>query len=269
MKSHRIVALARKDLREALSNKMVVLPMIIIPAVVCVVLPVLIIVVALRNDVLLVSGARLIERLLPRYAIPEGFESVTERMLYVFLNYTMLPFFLIIPIMVSSILASHSITGEKERRTLETLLSTPISNRELVFGKLMGAMVPAMAVGFASFILYAISANSVYAVLRSGIVVREAVWIPVVLLLVPGAALLGLSASFSVGLKAKTFMEAQQMSALVVLPCILLVVVQVSGLAVLSAASVSVLGAVLLGLDALLMSRVIPRFDRERVIALL
>ena len=45
--------------------------------------------------------------------------------------YMFAPFFLIIPLMVSSILAADSIVGEKERNTLEGLLYTPLTDQEL------------------------------------------------------------------------------------------------------------------------------------------
>ena len=58
--------------------------------------------------------------------------SVAEQISYIFLNYTFVPLFMIIPVMVASIIAANSVVGEKERKTLETLLYTPVTNREFL-----------------------------------------------------------------------------------------------------------------------------------------
>ena len=90
-------------------------------------------------------------RLADRYPVPAVFETTVDRLLYVLLNYTFLPFFLIVPVLVSTFIAANAVVGEKERGTLETLLYTPVTNRELVTAKLAGAFVPAALVTFGSF----------------------------------------------------------------------------------------------------------------------
>ena len=56
--------------------------------------------------------------------------------------------------MASSVIASDSFAGEKERKTIEALLATPLSDSELFVGKVLVAFIPAVLVTFASFAVY-------------------------------------------------------------------------------------------------------------------
>ncbi|HUX22951.1 MAG TPA: ABC transporter permease, partial [Spirochaetia bacterium] len=103
--------------------------------------------------------------------------------------------------------------------------------------------------------------------LRGILLVRSLVWIPGLLLLTPAVSLLALSISILVSLKAKNFMEAQQTSGLIVLPVIGLVGAQVTGVVILSLPVVLIMSALLLAVSYLLVGRIGPRFNRERVIS--
>jgi ABC-type Na+ efflux pump permease subunit len=254
---------------ECLGNKMVLLPMIVLPLILCAAMPAAVIVLGLGSGVFEMSGAEQIERILPLYDIPAGFTGTAERVFYVFLNYILMPIFLIIPLMVSVIIAAHSVAGEKEKQSLETLLYTPISNREFVLGKVLSAFLPAVAVSLGSFALYFLTANSLFFALRGRFVVSSPAWIPTLLVVFPAASLLGLGAAFLASLKSKTFMEAQQVGALVVLPCVLLVGGQLGGIVVISPAALWLSGLALLAADYLLLAKIGPKFDREKVIACL
>jgi ABC-2 type transport system permease protein len=266
VKSRKIWYLVRKDLMESLGNRMVVLPMIALPLILCVAMPAAMIILGLRSGVYIVSGSQLIERILPLYDIPARLAGAPERLLYVFLNYIIMPFFYIIPIMSSAVLAANSVAGEKERRSLETLLYSPISNRELVLGKLLSAFIPSIAISLGSFILYFAVSNGLFLAMRGTIVVDSPAWIPAMLLLAPAASLLGLGCSLIASIKAKSYVEAQQASALAILPCLLFIGAQIGGLVIVGPLGVVAAALVLFGLDYLLIAKAAPRFERERII---
>jgi len=50
--------------------------------------------------------------------------------------------FLLMPVALSSTSAAFSIVGEKQQRTLEPILATPITDRQFLLGKLIAAAVP-------------------------------------------------------------------------------------------------------------------------------
>ncbi|MCC6805182.1 MAG: stage II sporulation protein M [Anaerolineae bacterium] len=68
------------------------------------------------------------------------------------------PFLLMIvgffPISISLVIALETFVGEKERRSLEPLLSTPLTNTELYIGKTLAAMLPPLLSSYGGMIVY-------------------------------------------------------------------------------------------------------------------
>lgn len=68
------------------------------------------------------------------------------------------PFLLMVvgffPITVALVLALESFVGEKERRSLEPLLSSPLSDFQIYFGKLLAALIPALLASYLGMFLY-------------------------------------------------------------------------------------------------------------------
>ncbi len=69
-----------------------------------------------------------------------------------------IPFLLMIvgffPISISLVIALETFVGEKERRSLEPLLSTPLTNSELYIGKTLAAMIPPLASSYGGMLVY-------------------------------------------------------------------------------------------------------------------
>jgi len=69
-----------------------------------------------------------------------------------------IPFLLMIvgffPISISLVIALETFVGEKERRSLEPLLSTPLTNTELYIGKTLSAMIPPLMASFGGMTVY-------------------------------------------------------------------------------------------------------------------
>jgi len=263
----RIRAIVQKDIREISTNRMVVVPMVVVPLILCVVLPAVITLLAFKLGVAAVQGASFIEKIIPQYPVPAELTSTVDSIVYIFLNYTFLPFFMVVPIVISTVIAANAVVGEKERKTLETLLYTPVTSRELLVAKELAVFLPAMLIAYASFAGYFLITNAIGLTLRGIMLVRSPVWIPGLLLLAPAVSLLALSVSILVSLKAKNFMEAQQTAGLVVLPVLVLVGAQISGILVFNLPVVLIISGALLGASYLLVGRIGPRFNRERVIS--
>ena len=70
----------------------------------------------------------------------------------------MIPFLLMIvgffPISISLVIALETFVGEKERLSLEPLLSTPLTNTELYIGKTLSAMIPPLIASFGGMTVY-------------------------------------------------------------------------------------------------------------------
>jgi uncharacterized membrane protein SpoIIM required for sporulation/ABC-type transport system involved in multi-copper enzyme maturation permease subunit len=69
-----------------------------------------------------------------------------------------IPFMLMIvgffPISISLVIALETFVGEKERRSLEPLLSTPLTNTELYIGKTLSSMIPPLVASIGGMLFY-------------------------------------------------------------------------------------------------------------------
>lgn len=58
------------------------------------------------------------------------------------------------PISISLVIALETFVGEKERRSIEPLLSTPLTNTELYVGKTLAAMIPPLLASYTGIAIY-------------------------------------------------------------------------------------------------------------------
>ena len=72
------------------------------------------------------------------------------RVVQLFLFQQFLTLFLLTPITGAMAFAAHAIVGEKQARTLEPLLATPITTTELLVAKVLGALLPTLVISLAS-----------------------------------------------------------------------------------------------------------------------
>ena len=159
------------------------------------------------------------------------------------LVYMLAPMYLILPLMVSSVIAADSFAGEKERKTLEALLYTPTTDGELLLAKMLAAWLPALAIAWAGFVLYGTVANLAAWPTMGRIFFPNLMWIVLALWVAPAVAGLGLGVTVLVSVRAQSFQEAYQLGAMVVLPIMLLVIGQATGVMYFSTWLVLLLGA--------------------------
>jgi len=235
-----IRAMIRKDLQQVRQNRMIWLPMILVPALLNVILPLVMVLLPslATSSSQSVNSSDLEEllKILPAEVqrLLAGF-TARELWVYVSANYMFAPMFLIVPMMVSSILAADSVVGERERKTLEGLLYTPMTDSEIFVAKVLYSFMPACLVSVASFLAYALVVNLAGYRVMGRLFFPTAGWWPLVFWLGPAVSAIGLWASVLISSKAKTFMQAQQTSGLLVLPIVFLMIGQIAGLFFLSA----------------------------------
>jgi ABC-2 type transport system permease protein len=271
MNGRAIFAIIRKDLKVVMQNKGVMLPIIIAPLILFVVLPW---VVTLLPSLVNIAGVSAddfsdIQELINR--MPAGLKQElagydpNQMMVVFFLVYMLAPFFLIIPLMVSSVIAADSFAGEKERKTMEALLYTPTTDRELFVAKLLSGWFAALAVALVGFVLYAVTANAAGWSTMQRIFFPNTMWLVLIFWVVPALPGLGLGVMVLVSSRAEGFQDANQIGGVVVLPIVLLVFGQVTGAMYFSVTLVFLLGLVIWLLDGLLIWLGSRSFRRGRL----
>lgn len=157
-------------------------------------------------------------RAIPEFAgLPEPL-AVTHYLLR-----TLIGFYLLLPTVGAGTAAAFSIVGEKTQRTLEPILATPISDRQLLLGKMIGAVVPPIVASWVTALVATIGVDVIGWRRFGETLLPDRFWLAGVLVLGP---LLGASATLlTMRLSARMTdpQAANQVTALIIMPVFLLV----------------------------------------------
>ncbi|MEM0118538.1 MAG: ABC transporter permease subunit [Conexivisphaerales archaeon] len=210
----------KKDWMEISRNWQVLIPVIVVPVFFSMALPLIIYIFPLN-----VSSLGPLQNLfntLPDYA-KQRLESLSPGQLafYMVSVFFFAPFFLVIPLIASSVIASDSFAGEKERKTIESLLATPISDHSMFLGKMLVSFSAAMFATLGSFLVYA----AVVDVLALGIfgkpILPDISWLILIFMLAPAVSLASVGLTVTISAKVKGFREAQQINAILIIPILI------------------------------------------------
>jgi ABC-2 type transport system permease protein len=176
-----------------------------------------------------------------------------------------LVFFLLMPAYIPLSIATFSIIGEKQARSLEPVLAAPIRTVELLAGKAIAALVPGVLAGWVTYVAFVLLASVVYGRALFG-VVTDGSWLAGVFLLGPAVGLSSVVAGVIVSARVNDPRVAQQIGGVVIVPVVGLVLVQATGTLL-----VGPVGYVLMSLVVLAVSLVglrigVRLFDREAIL---
>jgi len=174
--------------------------------------------------------------------------------------------FLILPLMIPSIIAAYSIVGEKTRRTLEPLLATPMYAWELLLGKALAALIPAVAITWVCGAVFVAGMAAVALSPRVFAAIVGPAWLILLLLCSPLLALIAIAVSVAISSRVNDPRTAQQLSGVVVVPILLIFFGQLAGLLVLSPALSLGAAAVLALIAALATWSAARLFEREVIL---
>jgi ABC-type Na+ efflux pump permease subunit len=254
--------LLRHDLSAVRRSKALLLPMLFLPTLLLVLLPTAIGFAARRQRL---DTGRFLDMLPSAIADPVLAHPPDERLIILVLGYLVAPLFLIVPLMVSAVLAADTFAGEKERRTLETLLHLPVRDRDLYLAKLLGTFGPATLVSWGGFAVFCIVSNIVCWPVMHRAFLPNRGWMVVILWVSPAVAALGLGIMVRVSIRVSNSQEAQQLGGAVVLPFVIMAVGQTTGLLLAGPLVTFVVGAVVWLIAIALNIRGAQAYSRDRM----
>jgi ABC-type Na+ efflux pump permease subunit len=268
-----IFTIAKKDIQEATQNKSVWLPILIVPLIFVVLMPLGMIIAfgsawaATNNPLNDPDIANFIQKM-PAF-MSDSIRGLngSQSAIVLMLGYLFAPFFLIFPLMFSTVIASESFDGERERKTLEALLYTPATDAELFLGKALAGFLPAVLITWGSFILYILVLNGAAYPLMGKIWFPLPTWYPLMLWVSPAVSLLGIAFTVLISAKTQTFMGAYQSSASLVVLILGLIAGQATGILYLSVVVGILMGVVIFAIDAVLVYFAVRTFNRDRLLA--
>lgn len=256
-----VYAIIKKDFRGVASNRRLFSALLIVPLALTIVLP-SIFVIAIHfvpddPDIMKLLS------LLPEAAQMESLELTLSSMI---LNYILPVFFLMIPIMATSIMAASAFVGEKERHTLETLLYCPLTLKQIFRAKVWASFLLSMLVSLISFTAMFLVIEAEVFFLDGRLMVPSVSWLVVMLLLSPAISLIAVTLIVRGSAKAQSVEESQQAAVFLIIPLILLIAGQFTGVLLMSVWILLVLGGGCAILAWFLLQKSMGRFTYEKLL---
>ncbi len=254
-------AIIQKDFRSIVTNKRYFSAILIVPIILTMVFPSIFVVCVhfVPDDP---DVVKLLE-LLPPSA---RWESLELTVINLVLNYIMPIFFLMIPIMTASIMAASAFVGEKERHTLETLLYCPLTLKQIFQAKVLSAFLLSMLVSFISFCSMLLVLEAELFFLMGQFILPSVNWVIIMLLVSPAISLIAVTLIVKGSAKAKSVEESQQAAVYLIIPILLLIVGQFSGILLLNLWILLGLGGLCVVLAGLLLKKSMGRFTYEMLL---
>ncbi len=207
MRFDRVWEIAKKDMSSVRKYRYVLYGVIALPLIVGVILPFVTVYPMLTADF---SGGS------PPPFVTPGMDP-RQAAVIAMTNMSVI-FFMILPAFVPSVIASYTFVGEKINKQLEPLLATPTTDTELLIGKGLGALVPAMAVTLVSFVGMTIIIDVLTFPLFDYLLMPSLFAAIVLLVYCPLVALLSTSVSVFVSSKVSDMRAAMQLGPVAIVP---------------------------------------------------
>ena len=251
-------AVIGRELREVVANRWLLIGIVVPP-------------------VALVTFPLLLGVFLPAEGLPSEFRdqilsqrpewaSLSERELTgAFTVQQFLPYFLLMPAYVPLAIATFSIIGEKQSRSLEAVLATPIRTTELLAGKTIASLLPGALTGWVTYIVFITLASVVYGSRLFG-VVTDGSWLAGVFVLGPAIGLVSTVAGVIVSARVSDPRVGQQIGGVVIVPLVAVGILQATGTLLVGAAGYLALALIVGGFGLLGLRVGAWLFGRESIL---
>jgi ABC-2 type transport system permease protein len=174
--------------------------------------------------------------------------------------------FMLVPLFIPVNIAAYSIVGEKTTRSLEPLLATPITTGELLAGKNLASVIPAVLATWAGFAIFAVGSLIITGGGALAAALLDPMWLIAIFLAGPLMAILSVNFSIMISSRVNDPRVAEQVSAVIILPLLAVFFGQIAGLFVLNSALILIMCLVLVFVDILVIYLAIRLFQRETIL---
>lgn len=174
-------------------------------------------------------------------------------------------FLLLIPTMIAVSFATFSIVEEKQSRSLEPLLATPVRTWELLLGKALSGAIPAILVCWVCTAVFFLGVLIMGWGSMTAPVLTPS-WYITLFMLNPAVTLLAFLLGVIGSSKARDAKNAQNMIVFIVLPVLALIAVQMIGLVWFTPLLTLVLSIGLFIVDYLVLRIAVRLFQREAIV---
>jgi ABC-type Na+ efflux pump permease subunit len=201
---------------------------------------------------------------------PDFFPSFTfGQRTYLFFMYAFLAeMLLMVPAILPVYIAADSFAGERERKTIQQLLSTPLTDSEILLGKILTAFIPTIITTYACILSTTIVINLswYYANAAFQLVFPNITVLIQLVFLYPLLAFFGTLMMVWVSTRASKVMEASQLGTVVVVPVLVIAFLPIIIGAITSIYFVLTVVALFAAVDYGLFKIASRKFTREAIL---
>ncbi len=258
----KIKAIIIKEWREVFKNKLVLFSVSFLPLMITAIPLVTLYYTGRSDDFAAISIADIPPQFVP---LCGGLNGGDCMLYYIVTQFILL--FMMVPVIVPMTIASYSIVGEKTTRTLEPLLATPVTTLQILIGKGLAAVIPAVLTTWGGYLIYAAGAHLMVSNPEVVGKLFDPLWMIAIFLVGPLLSLMGVSISVMISSRVNDPRVAEQISAVFVLPVVGLFIGQMSGLILINEEFILWMAAVLFVLDSILFYFAIQIFQRETILS--
>ena len=173
---------------------------------------------------------------------------------------------MMLPAILPTIISSYSIVGEKKNRTLEPLLAAPISVEDIMAGKAIAALLPALIATWLSAAIFAIVVYVLTNNIVHRILVPDTTWIIGLFVLGPLVAFLGVMFTIVISSRVNDPRTAQQISVIFIVPIMAIFMGQMFGLFLINETIILAVCAVAFVADIAVIKIGGELFEREKIL---
>jgi ABC-2 type transport system permease protein len=174
--------------------------------------------------------------------------------------------FMILPLAIPATIAAYSIVGEKTTRSLEPLLATPVTTAELLLGKSLAAVIPAVLATYAAFGIFALGAWFLLSSPTLFAAMMDSRWLLAIFVVGPLMAVLAVNFSIMISSRVNDPRVAEQLSMLILIPVLAFFFGQLAGFFIINRQIVLATALALALLDAILVYLAVQLFQRETIL---
>lgn len=257
---NKIKTIISKEWAEVFQNRMVMFSVIFMPLMFAGI-PLLML-YTMRGSGGIVDSAGVPSTLLQNCAA--GLTAAECMQVYFVTQFMML--FMLTPLIVPVNIAAYSIAGEKTTRSLEPLLATPITTAELLAGKNLAAVIPAVLATWLSYLVFGVGARILVHNPKVLTALFDPMWWVAILVVGPLLSVLSTNFSLMVSSRVNDPRVAEQLSAVIMLPLLVLFFGQIAGFLFINTKLMLLLAAAMVLVDALMVFLATQVFQREAIL---
>jgi ABC-2 type transport system permease protein len=195
-------------------------------------------------------------------------------MLIQYISPTIASMLMIFGIIPASMISANALVGEREQKTLEPLLATPLTDRQLLIGKLLSSMIPSSILLFGGTIITIVVENIIFLAIGLPLMLMPDIG-GVLMIFIAGPAMIIAVVSFMILISGRVsrVYEAYQMTSVVVIIAIIPMIVPaffIGGSLIESVTWLTYISTILIALAfmAVTFALAIARFNRDKLISM-